>query len=64
MPFIDKMLVLSTAHFTDDDNMRLCEFARDHAASPDTSTERQLAKCVLRSSQPRQREMPFVTNAS
>jgi len=38
MPSIDKTLVLSTAHFTDDDNIRLCQFAKEHAEAPDTST--------------------------
>jgi len=34
---IDKTLVLSTAHFTDDDNSILARFARAHTDSPDSS---------------------------
>jgi len=33
----DKVLVCTTAHFTDADNMALAEFAEDHAEAPDTS---------------------------
>jgi hypothetical protein len=36
-PDIDLMLTCSTCHVTDDDNMALCKFAREHAEAPDTS---------------------------
>jgi len=33
----DKTLVCSTTHFTDDDNVALAKFAKEHAHAPDTS---------------------------